>query len=306
MASSLNARARFVVPSHTACFNPILKALRTLGGSASIEELNSRVAADMGLSDDVLAIPHDEEHGGQSEFAYRTAWARTYLKVAGLITNSERAVWSLTPEGMKVGHVDEKTLDAQVRAKRKGAKPRPRRKPHEAEREGGDEGLEGEEPGGDGEESGGWKHELLKTLHKMKPDAFERLAQRVLRESGFVEVKVTGRSGDRGIDGIGLLKLQGMLTFQVIFQCKRWSGAVPPSAVREFRGTMSGRTDKGLIIATTHFTPEAIREATRDGVPAIDLINGDELVVLLKKLRLGVKPEMVERVTIDHDWFSGI
>ena len=153
---------------------------------------------------------------------------------------------------------------------------------------------------------GSWKHELLETMHKMPPAAFERLSQRILRESGFVEVRVTGRSGDRGIDGIGLLKLQGVLTFHVIFQCKRWQDPVGASTVREFRGAMSGRTDKGLIITTTYFTPEGIREATRDGVPPIDLIDGEALVELLKRLRLGVKTEAVERVTVDEEWFNTI
>jgi restriction system protein len=139
----------------------------------------------------------------------------------------------------------------------------------------------------------------------MPPEAFERLAQRILRENGFVEVKVTGRSGDKGIDGIGLLKLGGVLTFHVIFQCKRWREPVSASTVREFRGAMSGRTDKGLI-TTTYFTPEAIREATRDGVPAIELIDGEELVALLKRLKLGVRTELVERVTIDPEWFKAI
>jgi restriction system protein len=285
------------VPEYRTYFNPILKALKALGGSASIEELNGRVAADLKLSDAVLAVPHDPEHGGRSEFAYKMAWARTYLKYAGYLTNSERGVWSLTPAGKSADSIDAKKTAKEVIAKRRGMRPRPGEKQKEPEAE--------EEDAGNGEGTD-WKHELLETMQRMKPEAFERLAQRLLRESGFIEVTVTGRSGDRGIDGIGLLKLQGILTFRVIFQCKRWRDPVPASAVREFRGAMSGRTDKGLIITTTYFTPEAIREATRDGVPAIELIDGEELVALLKKLKLGVKTELVERATVDPEWFDAI
>ena len=287
------------VPEYRSYFTPILKALKALGGSASIDELNSRVASDMTLLDAVLAIPHNPEHGGRSEVAYRMAWARTYLKASGLLTNSERGVWSLTPAGAKTERVDEKQLAKEVQTKRRGMRPRTPRHEH------GDETEDDDDDATEGAPTD-WKHELLETLQSMPPDAFERLAQRILRESGFVEVTVTGRSGDRGIDGIGLLKLQEVLTFHVIFQCKRWREPVGASTVRDFRGAMVGRTDKGLIITTTYFTPEAIREATRDGAPAIDLLDGETLVMLLKKLKLGVKTELVERVTVEREWFEAI
>ncbi len=151
-----------------------------------------------------------------------------------------------------------------------------------------------------------WKHELLEIMLGMPPDAFERLSQRILRESGFVEVRVTGRTSDKGIDGIGLLRLQGVLSFHVIFQCKRWRDPVGASTIRDFRGAMVGRSDKGLVMTTSYFTPEAVREATRDGAPAIDLVDGEQLVDLLRKLKLGVSAELVERVTVNSDWFRTI
>ena len=140
---------------------------------------------------------------------------------------------------------------------------------------------------------------------QIKADAFERLAQRILRESGFVKVEVTGRSGDGGIDGVGVLRL-ALLSFQVYFQCKKYKGSVSAGAIRDFRGAMVGRTDKGLFITTGTFTAEAKKEATRDGAPAIDLIDGDLLCDLLKNLKLGVSTKMVEDVTIDPEWFGKI
>ncbi|HET6414310.1 MAG TPA: restriction endonuclease [Anaeromyxobacter sp.] len=287
--------ARPPVPDYTRYFNPVLQALRALGGSASIEELNARVGQEMKLSEDVLAVPHDPERGGQSEVAYRIAWARTYLKVGGLITNSERGVWSLTPEGIKTTHVDEKALAREVKLKRRGTRPREDQDPDEMSEAGSDASPAGHRD---------WQHEALDVLHDLPATAFERLCQRVLRESGFVEVTVTGRSGDSGIDGVGLLRLQDVITFHVIFQCKRWRHPVDPATVRDFRGAMVGRTDKGLIMTTSYFTREALREATRDGAPPIDLIDGEQLVALLKKLRLGVRTEMVERVTVERRWFE--
>ncbi len=286
------------VPEYRQYFNPMLNALRALGGSASIEELTARIVQDMKLPDDVLAVPHDPKHGGQSEVAYRIAWARSYLKGAGLVTNSERGVWSLTPEGGKVDRVDEKKLAREVQLKRRG-QGKKRQDSDAAEPPDDDEdGAQPDQPD--------WKHELLEILHDIPADAFERLCQRLLRENGFVEVQVTGKSGDGGIDGMGLLRLQDVVTFRVAFQAKRWRGAVDASTVRDFRGASQGRADRGLIVTTSHFTRDAEKEATREGVPPIDLIGGQQLVVLLRKLKLGVKTEIVERVTVESEWFKAL
>lgn len=142
-------------------------------------------------------------------------------------------------------------------------------------------------------------------LQKSTPDAFERLAQRLLREAGFIKVEVTGKSGDGGIDGIGVLRLT-LLSFQVLFQCKRYQGSVGAAAIRDFRGAMVGRSDKGLFITTGTFTSDAKREATRDGAPAIDLIDGDQLCDLMKQLKLGVQIEMVEKAIVQPAWFEGL
>ena len=119
---------------------------------------------------------------------------------------------------------------------------------------------------------------------------------------------MTGRSGDGGIDGKGIMRLAGMLSFHVIFQYKRYKGAVNVSEVRDFRGAMVGRADKGLFITTGKFTQDALREATRDGAPAIDLIDGELLTKRLYELRLGVnrKKVEVEQVSIDNEWFMSL
>jgi restriction system protein len=139
----------------------------------------------------------------------------------------------------------------------------------------------------------------------MDPAAFERLSQRLLRESGFIKVEITGRPSDGGIDGIGVLRMN-LVSFQVLFQCKRWKGSVGASVVRDFRGAMVGRADKGLIITTGSFTAEARKEATRDGAPAIDLLDGEALCYLLKERRLGVSVKLVEDVSVDEQFFRGI
>jgi restriction system protein len=149
-----------------------------------------------------------------------------------------------------------------------------------------------------------WRERLLDIIIALDFRAFERLCQRLLRESGFIKVEITGRSsGDGGIDGVGVLRVN-LLSFHVLFQCKKWKGSVGAPIVRDFRGAMVGRADKGLILTTGTFTADARREATRDGAPAIDLVDGDALCDLLKSAKIGVRVALIEQVTIDEAAFA--
>ena len=277
------------LPTYETMMNPALHALKILGGSATIEELFNKVVEIMGISDEQLELLHDSERGSQSEIEYRLAWTRTYLKKFGLLENSSRGVWALTSKGRNMDKVNPKAVTRYYRDWKKAR----RQKPEEL-----DEDIR----------EITWREELLKTLLKMSPDAFERLTQRLLRESGFIQVQVTGRSGDGGIDGKGIMRLSGLLSFHVIFQCKRYKGSVSVSQVRDFRGAMVGRADKGLLITTGNFTKDAVAEATRDGAPAIDLIDGDMLINKLKELELGVKTKTihVEEVSINQEWLLSL
>jgi restriction system protein len=221
------------VPTFDALMNPLLRALKELGGSGTIEELNNKVIEIAGLSDEQTEVLHKpEKGGGRTEVEYRLGWTRTYLKKYGLIDNSSRGVWALTPAGRKVDRVNPRQV-------RRFVQQQSRR-----------ESEETEEVELDEEES--WRDELLEALLEMDPPAFERLVQRLLRESGFIKVEVTGRSGDGGVDGKGVMRLGGLLSFHVIFQCKRYRGSVSVSQVRDFRGAMVGRADKGLTLPRFH------------------------------------------------------
>lgn len=280
------------VPTYDRMMNPLLESLRDLGGSGTIDEMANKVAEVMQLSDDHLEILHDPDKGGRSEFEYRLAWTRTYLKKFGLLENSSRGIWALTPLGRTTETIDSGEVVRYVKGELKERRDK-QKSPLE-------------EFGQDDEAT--WQDELLETLLSMDATAFERLIQRVLRESGFVQVEVTGRSGDGGIDGKGIMRLGSLLGFKVFFQAKRYKGSVGPDKVRDFRGAMVGRADKGLLVTTGTFTKEATKEASRDGAPPIDLIDGESLANLLKKLSLGVKTEVieVEQVIVDADWFKDI
>lgn len=271
-------------------FNPVINALKLLGGSGANEEINNQVAEMLNIPSEELEILHNPEKGGMTEFEYRLMWTRTYLKLYGLLENSTRGIWAFTDQGSRTNKLDEKAVVRSVRALMKQNKKV--------------SDLGDEEPN----KVIKWQEELLGVILQMKPDAFERLIQRMLRESGFIQVDVTGKTGDGGIDGHGIFRLGGFLSFQVIFQAKRWKNAVGAKEIRDFRGAMVGRADKGVLITTGTFTKEAIKEAGRDGAPAIDLIDGDQLVEKLKQLSLGVttKKVEVEQVTVDQKWFQSI
>ena len=280
------------LPTFDDLMNPLLEALRRLGGSGTIEEIYAKTVEITGLSDEVLSQLHDPEKSSLTEVGYRLAWARTYLRKFGLLENSSRGVWSLTEKAKTLEKIDSSEVVRFVRAQEK--KDAPKKRPaDETARE-----LSEEE---------GWKDKLSAVLtQKLEPAGFERLVQRILRESGFIHVEVTGRTGDGGIDGKGIARIHGFMSFPILFQCKRYKGSVAAGEVRDFRGAMVGRADKGLFITTGSFTPAAVKEATRDGAPPIDLVDGDELAEKLKQLSLGVKTELVERVIVDALWFKNL
>ncbi len=287
------------VPTHTDLMNPTLRAIRGLGGSASIDQILDKVIADMGLPGEVTRVLHLD--GPMTELAYRLHWTRTYLKKDGLLMNPKRGVWSLTQRGAVTESVDSAAVTRAV------AKDHRMARQAKAERTPEPEGV-ASSTDDDSAQAVRWQDRLLETLQVMEPSAFERLCEQMLRRSVFIEVEVTGRSGDGGIDGNGIIRLAGLISFPVLFQCKRYKNNVTSAAVRDFRGAMQGRADRGLILTTAGFTADAHREATRDGAPPIDLIDGDLLAGKLKELRLGVsvRSETVEIVEVDREWIESL
>lgn len=273
------------VPKFYEMYDALLQALHELGGSASIYEQEEKVAEILKLSDEDVNIVHSHQ---RTKFAYTLAWTRNYLKRYGLLENSSREVWSLTKKGFSTKHVDRHDVDRAV-------------KKYNADHEVDQPTTETEENIGD---EIGWEEDMLKILKKMDPKDFEILCQRILRESGFVQVTVTGRTGDGGIDGTGIIQMGGFVSFRIIFQCKRYQGTISSAEIREFKGTMSGRSEKGLFMTTGTFSRDAKQEAIRNSATSIDLVDGVALVRKMKDLRLGVKVKTQEVIEIDLDWFD--
>jgi restriction system protein len=281
------------VPSYDKLLYATIKGMKEIGGSGTIDEIVESVIKVENFPVELQEIMHKD--GRLSLIEYRLAWARTYLKKVNALSNSDRGIWNLTEYGRNI--TQKQCLEIPVIVRKEYAGNRKNNKPIKDEQEILEQINEQEFD---------WKERILTLLvEKVSPDAFERLCQRILRESGFVKVEVTGKSGDGGIDGIGLLRMN-LVSFTVLFQCKKYKDSVGSVAVRNFRGAMQGRCDKGLIITTGTFTSEAKKEAVRDGADTIDLIDGDSLCDLLKNLRLGVDVQMVENITINNSWFEAL
>jgi restriction system protein len=277
-------------PEFIRFFRPILEVMKSLGGSGTASEIVDR-------SIELAKITEEEQQAvnknGLSRVKNQVHWARQYLVWAGYLGSSKWGVWNLTDLGSSVSLSTFNALDIfkAIQSKRTQY-----RKPKEAESERIEEVLPGEEEPKD------YRTALLDLVKSLPPSGFERLTQRLLRESGFQHVSVTGKSGDGGIDGIGTLQMNPFVSFNVLFQCKRYQGAVTPSQVRDFRGAMMGRADKGLIITTGTFTLEAKKEARRDGVPPIELVDGDTLVEMFERHELGLIPKRA--YDIDEKFFD--
>ena len=268
------------VPTFDALFNPLIQAMKNLGGSARNEEIVDEVAKVLKMSDEDYNRIHRKN---TTQLEYRLGWTKNYLKHFGILQNSAKGVWFLTPKGQETTSVDPTNVVKTVK-EAQAAHIIPQEKEIDIQEI----------------STKSWEDKLLTILRGMNPYAFERLSQRLLKEAGFENVIVTKKSGDGGIDGKGTLKIGGLISFNVYFQSKRYEGTVPSSVVRDFRGAIVGRADKGIIITTGVFSKEAKDEARRDGALMIDLIDGRELANQLRDLKLGVH----EEPQIDEEFFK--
>ena len=280
-------------PDFIKYFVPIIEILKELGGSGKPAEVTDLVIDKYSISEKDLEL---RNKNGGSTVKNRIAWARFYLVKGGVLDSTRRGIWLLKPNyadlfdpsdpngffsrtqdlfAVKPGETALTTVGSAEAIH------------HEIEQKVEDEN---------------YREQVLDIIKALPPAGFERLCQRLLRESGFSQVKVTGKSGDGGIDGYGVLELNPLMSFKVLFQSKRYKDVVTTDKVRDFRGAMAGRADKGIIITTGRFTQDAKNEAVRDGVPPIELVDGEKLVSMFENLEFGLKPRTV--YDVDHDFFK--
>ncbi len=276
-------------PEFLKFINPVLTTLQLNGGAGNSSEVIEQIIDKLGISDSEL---EEKTSNGQSRIRNQIQWARFYLFKAGLIDNAQRGIWRLTNEGLDKKLNDDDVYELFIGVQ-DSVKKIPTSKPKKEEPKFENISTEDEE------HSIG----LINLIQSLPPAGFEKLCKRLLTEIGIIEIVITGGSGDQGIDGKGLVKLNDVVSLNIVFQCKRYKETVSPHHVRDFRGAMQGRGEKGLIITTGRFTKEAKGEANREGVTPIELIDGNRLIELFEKYRLGLKPVIV--FEIDHEFFRG-
>jgi restriction system protein len=276
-------------PQFLTYVKPVLSALQSNGGAGNSSSIIDQVIENLGISEEEL---EETTSNGQSRIRNQIQWSRFYLFKAGLIDNSERGIWRLTNEGLEANFSDDDVYDLFKRVQdkvKKDEKPKKEKKEDQFE----EIATEDEEHSAN----------LIEIIYGLSPSGFEKLCKRLLTEIGIKNIVITGGTGDQGIDGKGVVQLNDVVSLNIVFQCKRYKEVVSPHHVRDFRGAMQGRGEKGLIISTGRFTKEAKQEANRDGVTPIELIDGDRLVDLFEKHRLGLKPVTV--FEIDYEFFNG-
>ncbi len=286
------------LPGWRDLMNPVLNGLRSLGGSARPGEVNDWIVATLEIPDDLVG----QENQNKVPTLYnRVAWARFYLAKAGYVDSSQRGVWALTEKGADAGNLGDDQITVLLREVQQATR--------QASEEDGNNALITYPPAGPESDDealepslGGHRERVKVLLRGMSPSGFERFCQRLLREAGFERVEVTGKSGDEGIDGRGVLRVNPLASFNVVFQCKRYKGTVGSPEVRNFRGAMEGRADRGLLLTPSQFSRDAEREAARDGVMPIELVDGDGILDLLEQLQLGLSP--VSTFNIDPGFFE--
>lgn len=282
MAKRKNSQAEFVK-----WLGPLLDALRELGGSAKPREASDKIADNLKLNDDKR---NELLNSGQSRYYNQVAWARQYLAWEGLLDTSQHGIWALSQKGENTKLNDEqsraiflKWVDIHRKAKLNKT---------------AIEIIADQEENEPDDIQTSNSTDLLQVLQSVTPNGFEKICQRLLRESGFERVIVTGQSHDGGIDGHGILELNPFVSFKVLFQCKRYKGTVSRAQVGDFRNAMIGRAEKGIIMTTGTFSSDAIKEANRDGAPQVELVDGEKLVEMFKRVELGVKPRTIYEVDL--------
>jgi len=273
-------------PKFLGYWMPLVEVLKESGGAGTTSEIIDGVIEKMKIPEIKL---EETLKSGAPKIRNEIQFARLYLVKAEFIDSSKRGIWKLTEKGFESKLNEEKVYKLFKKVQKTLID---NRKANNSKNE--QNGFENEEVIDESHQT-----VVLNILKSLTPKGFELICKRLMTEIGIENVQIVGGANDHGIDGTGLIRINDVVSFTVIFQCKRFKETVSPSYIRDFRGTMQGRADKGIFITTGRFTTESKKEANRDGVPPIELIDGEKLVNLFEKYELGLKPKLIYDVLPD-------
>jgi restriction system protein len=279
----MNDNKQKKLPDSFRYIGPVIEALRSLNGVAKAAAVKQWIEESMLAKNE--SVPDALLASGVPKFSNDIQWARMYLVNAGMLetmANAGYGNWKLTPAGWDASLTKDsiKAIYNATAQKNKiqnsDAQDAPPEDPQQAELVGMDS----------------WETILKKTLTTMPDKGFERLCAFIMTKNGLQATKVTGQSGDGGVDGEGMLAFDdlSLIKTPVAWQCKRFKeNKVSSEAVRDFRGAVDGRAKFGLIFTTSSFTPSAELEARRPGATPIELVGLERFIELMRKHEIGVK-----------------
>ncbi|MEO8396334.1 MAG: restriction endonuclease [Chloroflexota bacterium] len=283
-------------PQFIQYFGPVITALQSLGGSGRPDEVVEQITTSRPTTEE----ENEQLSDGTTRIEKNIHWARFYLAKTGYIDGSTRGVWLLTEKGRNTQTLSTQQTFEIFREVQQLVK--------QDVSEDTSQIISKEENAITYDSELVNKHRIgaLNLLNNMPPSGFERFCQLLLRYAGFADVTVTGRSGDGGIDGVGTLVINPLMSFKVAFQCKRYSSSsVGAREIRDFRGSISGRVDKGIFLTTSTFTRDAKKEAGRDGAtPPMELVDSDKMLDLMEQLEVGLKKELITTYNVRQDFFE--
>ncbi len=270
---------------------PLVDVLKESGGAGATAEIIDSVINKMNIPEAEL---EETLKSGALKVRNQIQFARLYLVKSEFIDSSTRGLWKLTEKGFESKLTEEKVYKLFKKVQKTLADNRKNQDDEKSNKYNDDSEYDNQEILDESHQT-----VVLNILKKLTPKGFELICKRLLTEIGIENVQITGGTNDHGIDGTGVIRINDVVSFTVIFQCKRFKETVSPSYIRDFRGTMQGRADKGIFLTTGRFTSESKNEAKRDGVPPIELIDGEKLVSLFEKYELGMKPKLIYDVIPD-------
>lgn len=254
--------------------------------------------------------------GRQEVFTNRVAWAKTHLRMAGLLEAPSRGIFRITERGLSLLQAHSERIDLRILRKQPGyLEARDSKKNRNGKKDVEEEPMadDTQTPEEQIESASVALRESLgeEILAKMKaasPTFFERLVVELIVRMGYGGTrkdagKAIGRSGDEGIDGI--IK-EDRLGLDVIYiQAKKWEQTVGRPEIQKFAGALQGvRAKKGIFITTSDFSKEAIEYASRIESKIV-LIDGETLWNLMIDSGIGVSTVASYEVKkIDNDYFD--
>lgn len=289
------------LPSVKELYNPVLCALHNLGGEGTNQSIDAEVSRILSLSEEQLSVEYKSRR--TSVVLDRIGWARSHLKIAGLLDSPRRKTWALTKLGMSTTKLDPREVG---RAIRKGRTPRENTgqpKPKNIHLD--TDSLARADVAEVFQSADAWQDELHDILHGMSPQSFARFFEHIFREEGIDQVEVVNTSGNGEIEGT--MVSGGFLSFRVAFRFTTRNNLIGSQEVDRFRRfVQSSRADKGILITTGSYTQEAIRDSMRRPNPTIELLDGEQFLERLKERSLGIttRQVIVEQVVVDRSFFD--